>query len=102
MYRQCRACSSKSIALAHCTPDDSTVSWWALNSKSEERVRRQDNGQEEKFNVRITLKQTQTGTCADLREAFSEELKQYCVHRYNIVKQHNELKKLRSNLKEMI
>jgi len=37
---------------------------------------------------------------ADLKKAFGEELKQYCIHKYNIVNQYNELKKLRSNLKE--
>ena len=99
MYRECSTCSSKPIAFAHRTPDDSTVSWWAWTNKSEERVRRQADGQEVRFTVRITLKQKQTGKCTDLTEAFSEELKQYCVHKYNIINQYNELKKLRDNLK---
>jgi len=62
MYRQCSTCSSNAAKFAHRTPPESTVSWWAWTNKSEERVRRQANGQEVKFTVRITLKQKQIGT----------------------------------------
>jgi len=46
------------------------------------------------------LKTKQTGICTHLTEAFIAELKQYGVHRYNIVNQYNELKKFKCNLKE--
>jgi len=99
MYRQCISCCSKQMAFAEDVAEDTDVCWWAWVNKSEQRVRRQADGTETEFTVRITSKVKQMGSLASLKEQFTQEIKQYCIHKYNIIPQHTELKNLRANLK---
>jgi len=98
MYNECKLCRNKSVTFTDNATNDAKASWFQWISKAEKRVRREADGNEKTFNVRVVVKERTVGTIESLKDGLQCDLKLLSVHTYNITHQYKQLKYLREHL----
>lgn len=99
MYRECHDCVNKRIERQSAVNYGQLVTWNLWKSRTESRVRRVKDKDEE-FTVKIIVKDLVTGTIEQLIDDFEAELKKRgCRHLYNIEHQFLAIHKMKRNIK---
>ena len=102
MYGECTICKNAQLPIRYTdgvTAQDE-IWWWEWNSKAEEREKKGDKDNQDKYTVHFTIKEKVVGSVDHLVNEFCKDLPKYKKHTYNIKHQYRKYREIRENLKE--